>query len=83
MTRSVDLHGLTLAQAEAEVAALIDEAQQTALEDFEIAMADLGSTARDDIDAELERRRAELRLLRDAALARLRDFVKRGGQKLQ
>lgn len=84
MTRSVDLRDRrTLAEAEAVVAALIDEAQQTALEDFEIAMADLGTTDRNDIDRQLACRRAELETVREELLARFRAFVKRGGKKLQ
>ena len=81
--RHVDLHGLTLPEAEAAVAALIDEAQEAALEDYEIAMADLGCTERDDIDAELARRRAELETVREELLARFRAFVDRCGKRLQ
>jgi hypothetical protein len=46
--------GLTLADAEAQVAALIDDAQQTTLEDFEISLADLSST---EIDRQIACRR--------------------------
>ena len=78
--RRIDLQGLTLAEAEAQVAALIDDAQQTALEDFEISLADLSST---EIDRQIACRRAELETVREELLVRLRAFVKRGGKRLQ
>jgi hypothetical protein len=76
----VDLHGLALAAAELEVAALIDEAQAAALQDYLLAMIDLGRT--DDLDRELSRRRAELEVVREELLAKFRAFVARGGKQL-
>jgi DNA-nicking Smr family endonuclease len=49
----VDLTGLSLSEAEAEVAALIDEAQEAALRDYEITMVDLGCIGSSAIDREL------------------------------
>jgi hypothetical protein len=79
----VDLTGLSLSEAEAEVAALIDEAQEAALRDYEITMVDLGCIGSSAIDRELARRRAELETTREELLGRLRAFIKRGGKKLQ
>jgi hypothetical protein len=84
MTRSVDLRDCrTLAEAEAEVAALIDEAQETALEDFEIALIDLDRTERNDIYCELACRRAELEAVREEILDRFRALVRGDGKTLQ
>jgi hypothetical protein len=76
----VDLRGLSLAEAEAEVSAMIDEAQAAALQDYLLAMIDLGRT--DDLNRQLACRRAELEVIRERILVKFRAFVSRGGQPL-
>ena len=84
--RHVDLHGLTLAEAEARVRELIDATQEEFLEDCEITMINHGAT-NNELAAELARQRAEHVRLREQAIERMRVMVagwlKRGGEMLQ
>jgi DNA-nicking Smr family endonuclease len=73
-TRHVDLHGLTLAEAEAKVRELIDATQGEFLEDCEAMMINHGPT-NDELAAELARQRAEHVRLREQAIERMRVMV--------
>ena len=77
----VDLHGLSLAGAEAKVRAMIDAAQQEDLELYELALRNIGADPAD--FAAVARLRAEHVRLREAAIANMRALVARGGQPLQ
>jgi hypothetical protein len=69
--RYVDLRGLTMADAEAKVCELIEDVQDEALANFEIAMIDAGADP-DELAGELARQRAELVQLRKRAIDNMR-----------
>lgn len=80
--RSIDLTGCTQAEAKAKISAFVAEVQEEAVEDLEVAMVDAGAD-RDDIAAELTRRRSELAVLHEETLSRLRPWLERDGKTLQ
>ena len=59
MPRSVNLRGLTLAEAEAKVREFVANVREESLANFEIDMIDWGADP-DDLATELARQRAEL-----------------------
>jgi anti-sigma regulatory factor (Ser/Thr protein kinase) len=77
MMRAIDLSNMSAADAEARIVAVIEAEQKASLEEYEIVLIDFGAD-RDDIDAELERYRDDLRNWRDAAIARLRNWLRHG-----
>ena len=72
--RHVDLHGLTLEEAEATIRDTIDAIQQEATAAF---------MAADFIDVEAIERRAEIVRVRNQLIEKVRESVSRGGQGLQ
>ncbi len=81
MPRSVNLRGLTLAEAEAKVREFVANVQEKLLANFEIDMIDWGADP-DDLATELARQRAELVQLREVAMKRWRVMAERGGKPL-
>jgi hypothetical protein len=69
----VDLHGLSLAEAEAKVRAMIDAAQQEDLELYELALRNIGADPAD--FAAVERVRTEHVRLREQAIENWRALV--------
>jgi hypothetical protein len=79
--RSINLRGLSPAETETKVREFVADIQQESLADYEIALIDHGYD-RDDIAAELARRRAELVDWREQAIERMRAMAERGGSNL-
>jgi DNA-nicking Smr family endonuclease len=75
--RHVDLHGLTLAEAEAKVRALVADAQEESLANFEIEMIDHGADP-EDLAATLAGQRAQHVRWREELMARWREMALRG-----
>ena len=75
--RHVDLHGLTLDEAEAKICDTIDAIHGEATAAF---MTAVGT---DFVDVDAIERRAELMRIRDEAIESMRAMAARGGQGLQ
>lgn len=79
--RTVDLLGLSQAEAEAKVREFVVAIQEEALANYEIRMIDDG-VDREDVDCELARYRGELAVLREHTLARLHALFENRREKL-
>jgi hypothetical protein len=83
--RHVDLHGLSLEEAEAEVRAMVNDAQADELEQLEAQLIEFGGDLADHaaVARLLAERAAEHARLREAAITKWRALVARGGKGLQ
>jgi len=79
--RSVDLRGLSLAEAEAKVREFIDANVEENLADIEIAMIDLNVDA-DEMAAALSRARVQSVRASEDVIAKMAGLVARGGKSL-
>jgi DNA-nicking Smr family endonuclease len=76
----INLHGLSLDEAEAKVREMIDAAQEEEMALYELAMVNIGADPAD--FAAVARLRAEHVRLREGAIENLRAMVARGGKGL-
>ena len=80
--REVDLHGLTLDEAEAKVREQIDDYQAHVLENMEIELIDAGADP-DESAATVAGYRTQLAEVREQLIEKMRAMVGRGGKGLQ